>query len=1252
MLPELGNLRSLPAGRAAALVDAWVLRVTEDGAWDAARLALAEFTEGAALPTGHPALVGLASLRASLASADGDSARAAPLWAKLGRLAPTHPVPQMRTVYSVRARLMRIAAGSGEPLLLRRCLNVIDALLSPRETDPVRRGHGEYVAELAIVHVSDRRTLVSASGDGTVRLWDLQGAGEVGAPLPGHAGGARTLSVASLDGRPVAVVGAGDGMVHAWDLGTQAPIRAPLPLHRGSVLAVATAVADGRLIAVSSGSDGAVRAHDVVTGAAAGPAREGPPDSVGPVSIARLDDGLVVVAALQDGLRGTLHVWDLRSGAPVFTPPAPLRGGAVWAISTLDDGDRVLAAFTTVGATVHVWDLRTGKPVGPAGWYPGLGLPAVALTRWDDRLVAITGGGMENGQVRLTDVATGLPIGRPTHGEHGTVYALVTWEEPDGLRVYSGGNDHAIRSWTFSTGTLPLAQALLGALFAAITASLDAAESGTARRQAAPNGLDRLVTIAGAIGGPAALAYARVLAARAGWLAGGLGEQDPFDDAVFDDAAAADGPLPPLVAAGWPAPAHVGDHLCLEHLRMRPDAHPTPDAASVQGMRARHRLRDPDADRLVALLLRRETGVRPGAPGHLRSIAEALPGGLPPMGHTAGHAVVKPLRVELAYAGLATSGLKVADAAEVRMPGAPAGRLTAHEWWQRQKLAGAGVDVCRSALLRLLAAAADAPTVVGRLRSVAARIGPEHSYDDVSLAFDLVEAAELTGASVPGLLDAVEGFSAWQWWRAHPSRLEQCVCLALRQAVLAHASEPVGVGWVRRLVPPHRLAELLLQSAEALQHRLPIRALPLAGHALDMFERTGDHYGAFRSGALVDLLVTAIGGEANALRLRRLYEAFTAVSPDLPDWDTIAKAAADGDNGALPHHPAWGTWLLQLVALLQSAGDLRPARPQWFAPALAVFRARSGGRIANLRIDALGHETLDPRVEPMPFDAVPRKAGLRITTTTTAGQPWAEVVVIDEPTIPPVWASDRAPASAAALREWSGSISMRVDESVDGLPWESTMTERLGSRPRIWRESPVPGNRRPGPASWSGVLYAPEPWAGRLQDWFGALPLTLPADTDPWSIGAAPLLVLVGTATGVDDRPHLLIRPQTTTGFAEPAAAIDPRQLYPNRRALIVVVGEPIPAERWDARRRRDAFALRMSAADVMAAGAQAVWFVPAMPPVYGETVLRAFAHALLAGADPRDAAFAAQAALEARLPTATGWANLPAELTVFSRHA
>jgi len=73
-------------------------------------------------------------------------------------------------------------------------------------------GHADRVSSVAFSR--DGRTLASASGDGTVRLWDVRTRKALGAPLKGHT--APVSSVAfSPDGRTLASASA-DGTIRLW----------------------------------------------------------------------------------------------------------------------------------------------------------------------------------------------------------------------------------------------------------------------------------------------------------------------------------------------------------------------------------------------------------------------------------------------------------------------------------------------------------------------------------------------------------------------------------------------------------------------------------------------------------------------------------------------------------------------------------------------------------------------------------------------------------------------------------------------------------------------------------------------------------------------------------------------------------------------------------------------------------------------------------------------------------------------------
>ena len=83
----------------------------------------------------------------------------------------------------------------------------------------------------------DGTRIVSASYDGTVRVWDAATRQPVGAPLTGHTD--RVFTVAfSPDGTRIAS-GSYDGTVRVWDAATGQPVGAPLTAHTGQVWSVA-----------------------------------------------------------------------------------------------------------------------------------------------------------------------------------------------------------------------------------------------------------------------------------------------------------------------------------------------------------------------------------------------------------------------------------------------------------------------------------------------------------------------------------------------------------------------------------------------------------------------------------------------------------------------------------------------------------------------------------------------------------------------------------------------------------------------------------------------------------------------------------------------------------------------------------------------------------------------------------------------------------------------------------------------------
>jgi WD40 repeat protein len=110
-------------------------------------------------------------------------------------------------------------------------------------------GHADYIQDLAFL--GDDRVL-SASGDGTVKLWDLSTLEEI-MTLGGHAGPVTNVDV-SPDGRLIATAGF-DGSAKLWDAGSGAELMTFFG-HDRIVHSVAFSP-DGRFLATASG-DGTV----------------------------------------------------------------------------------------------------------------------------------------------------------------------------------------------------------------------------------------------------------------------------------------------------------------------------------------------------------------------------------------------------------------------------------------------------------------------------------------------------------------------------------------------------------------------------------------------------------------------------------------------------------------------------------------------------------------------------------------------------------------------------------------------------------------------------------------------------------------------------------------------------------------------------------------------------------------------------------------------------------------------------------
>jgi WD40 repeat protein len=326
------------------------------------------------------------------------------------------------------------------------------------------------VHAVAIAQLDGRPVVVSGSGDGTVRVWDLATRAPIGGPLTGHTG---PMATAQLDGRPVVVLGSDHRTLRVWDLATGAPIGQPLTGHTIAVHAVAIAQLDGRPVVVSGdgGCDysrcynGVVRVWDLATGTLIGQPLTGHTDAVNAVAIAQLDGRSMIVSG---GSLGTIDVWDLATdtliGQSLNRPRRDDRVNAL-AIAQLDSRPVVVAGGTF--GMVRVWDLATGALILRPHWGPHVPeVEAVATAQLDGRPVVVSidsGSDVDPGWVagaRVWDLATGAPIGQPLSGHTDAPDALAI-AQLDGRPVIVSGSWDGMRVWDLATGA-PIGQPFPG----------------------------------------------------------------------------------------------------------------------------------------------------------------------------------------------------------------------------------------------------------------------------------------------------------------------------------------------------------------------------------------------------------------------------------------------------------------------------------------------------------------------------------------------------------------------------------------------------------------------------------------------------------------------------------------------------------------------------------------------------------------------------------------------------------------------
>lgn len=203
-------------------------------------------------------------------------------------------------------------------------------------------GHADWVNACAIS--PDGQRIVSASDDGTLKVWDLS-SGRLLSTLQGHATGVRSCAIGP-DGQR-AVSAAADGTLKVWELAT-GQLLPSLHGHSGWIYACAISP-DGQRVA-SASDDETLKIWEVSSGRLLA-TFEGHSRRVKGCAIS--PDGRRVVSASLDGM---LKVWELATGRLLFTLEGHVDGVNACAVSS--DGQHIITAGSDGKLTT--WDAATG----------------------------------------------------------------------------------------------------------------------------------------------------------------------------------------------------------------------------------------------------------------------------------------------------------------------------------------------------------------------------------------------------------------------------------------------------------------------------------------------------------------------------------------------------------------------------------------------------------------------------------------------------------------------------------------------------------------------------------------------------------------------------------------------------------------------------------------------------------------------------------------------------------------------------
>tara|TARA_R110002072_G_scaffold266193_2_gene425037 strand:- start:1418 stop:5206 length:3789 start_codon:yes stop_codon:yes gene_type:complete len=276
----------------------------------------------------------------------------------------------------------------------------------------------------------DGQLVVSASNDGTARIWNPVTGIERLPRFQGHYGGVRRASF-SFDGKML-VTTSNDGTALIWD--ANKGVRISGPLHEGGGPVTSAAFSRDGYKVVTASASGMVKTWKAQTGGELSHFKNGHSDWITCATFST--DGKKVFTASRDG---TVRTWDAETAVEIM-PPFVGHKEPVNFVAPSPIDDRMVSASND--GTALIWDQHTHELVAPAlrghrDWVKSANFST------DGKLIVTAS---NDGTARVWDSRNSVEVVPPLKG-HGIVVTSAAFS-PDSNRIVTGSYDGTARIWS------------------------------------------------------------------------------------------------------------------------------------------------------------------------------------------------------------------------------------------------------------------------------------------------------------------------------------------------------------------------------------------------------------------------------------------------------------------------------------------------------------------------------------------------------------------------------------------------------------------------------------------------------------------------------------------------------------------------------------------------------------------------------------------------------------------------------------